>query len=124
MENQNTKTPEQIEDLKRQWKNDPCWDIEETEGFEAYKEELKKFSDEYSEKLREQRTMREAAEVKRFLSLKLLESIHVDGIKYTKVPSGWIAISSNSGYADEGYVSHISAMCFIPDDHVRLGEGK
>ena len=31
---------EQIDDLKRQWKADPCWDIEETEGFETVREEL------------------------------------------------------------------------------------
>lgn len=35
-----TKTPEQIESLKDGWLADPCWDIYETEGFEAYKEEL------------------------------------------------------------------------------------
>ena len=37
------KTREQIEELKAQWLADPCWDIEETEGFEQHKEELLKF---------------------------------------------------------------------------------
>ncbi|GGB53221.1 hypothetical protein GCM10011607_12180 [Shewanella inventionis] len=40
------KTREEIEDLKRDWKNDPCWDIENTEGFEVHKNELKAYSDE------------------------------------------------------------------------------
>jgi len=34
------KTQEEINELKRQWKQDPCWDIEETEGFEGHHEEL------------------------------------------------------------------------------------
>lgn len=37
--------PEQarINDLKRNWIQDPIWDIEETEGFEEYRDELKAF---------------------------------------------------------------------------------
>lgn len=31
---------QEIEELKSNWKEDPCWDIEETEGFEAHKQEL------------------------------------------------------------------------------------
>ena len=37
------KTRTEIEDLKRGWLKDPCWDIEETEGFEAHREELELF---------------------------------------------------------------------------------
>lgn len=31
---------EEIESLKRNWRNGPCWDIEATEGFEAHQKEL------------------------------------------------------------------------------------
>ena len=34
------KTQEEVEELKRQWRKDPCWDIYDTEGFEEYKDEL------------------------------------------------------------------------------------
>ena len=34
------KTDHEIEILKRQWQADPCWDIEDTEGFEAHRQEL------------------------------------------------------------------------------------
>jgi hypothetical protein len=34
------KTREQIEQLKKTWKRDPCFDIEETKGFEEHKTEL------------------------------------------------------------------------------------
>ena len=37
------KTQEEIQSLKQDWFNDPCWDIEETEGFEEYREELKEY---------------------------------------------------------------------------------
>ena len=34
------KTKEEIEALKENWMKDPCWDIETTESFEEYTEEL------------------------------------------------------------------------------------
>jgi len=34
------KTREDIENLKMNWQKDPIWDIEDTEGFEEYKDEL------------------------------------------------------------------------------------
>lgn len=33
----------EIERLKNNWANDPCWDIEDTEGFETHFIELKAF---------------------------------------------------------------------------------
>ena len=32
--------PNEIVALKRNWERDPCWDIEESEGFEEHKEGL------------------------------------------------------------------------------------
>lgn len=40
-----TKTREQIEDLKRQWEADPCWDLADTEGFEAHRAELQAYEE-------------------------------------------------------------------------------
>jgi hypothetical protein len=37
------KTIEEIEALKRDWKNDPVWDIETTEGFEDHTNDLLAF---------------------------------------------------------------------------------
>lgn len=34
------KTRAEIDELKRQWHIDPCWDIEETEDFEDHRAEL------------------------------------------------------------------------------------
>lgn len=33
-------TRQEIEDLKAQWRADPCWDIADTEGMEEHREEL------------------------------------------------------------------------------------
>lgn len=38
-------TRKEVEQLKADWADDPIWDIEGTEGFEAYRDELKAFSD-------------------------------------------------------------------------------
>lgn len=40
------KTSEEIEQLKASWLGDPCWDIEDTEGFEDHREELVQFCEE------------------------------------------------------------------------------
>ena len=37
------KSKEEIKDLKEQWHSDPSWDIEDTEGFEAHRAELKEY---------------------------------------------------------------------------------
>jgi hypothetical protein len=38
-----SKTRDEIETLKTQWAADPTWDIEDTEGFEAHRFELRRF---------------------------------------------------------------------------------
>ncbi|PZO26181.1 MAG: hypothetical protein DCE86_14885, partial [Flavobacteriaceae bacterium] len=40
MEPKKIKTREDIDELKKQWLYDPIWDIEETEGFEEFRDEL------------------------------------------------------------------------------------
>lgn len=37
------KTPEEITKLKQSWYADPCWDIEDAEGFEAHRKELMEY---------------------------------------------------------------------------------
>ena len=37
------KTQDEIYRLQWNWKNDPCWDLEETEGFEDHRAELLKY---------------------------------------------------------------------------------
>ena len=39
-------TEQELDSLKLSWLRDPNWDLEESEGFEAYREQLKKFADE------------------------------------------------------------------------------
>ena len=37
-------TASEVYELKQAWLNDPCWDIEKTEGFELYHDELLEWS--------------------------------------------------------------------------------
>ena len=41
-----SKTEQQLDVLKAQWRSDPCWDIYQTEGFEEHIEELKAYQQE------------------------------------------------------------------------------
>lgn len=59
------KTREDVEKLKRDWQADPCWDLAETDGFEAYRDELKAFEAEHHARWERQRAEREAAETDR-----------------------------------------------------------
>ncbi len=45
----NMKTQAELKALKDNWLSDPCWDIEDTEDFEEYKEELLKFRKEHEQ---------------------------------------------------------------------------
>jgi cyclopropane fatty-acyl-phospholipid synthase-like methyltransferase len=47
------KTPNDVHKLKEQWLIDPCWDIEETEGYEEYRDELKTWREQFEERMRE-----------------------------------------------------------------------
>jgi hypothetical protein len=51
---------EEIEELKASWVKDDIWDLEETSGFERYKEELKQFSDEMKAKWAEEKAERDS----------------------------------------------------------------
>jgi|GEM_PF-1661917 len=44
------KTQEELYRLKQDWLSDPCWDIEDTDGFEEHREELEAFHKEQSQK--------------------------------------------------------------------------
>lgn len=59
------KTEKEIEDLKANWKNDPCWDIEDTDGFEEHHAELLEWRVEYEKKW----TDREAARIETLATL-------------------------------------------------------
>lgn len=53
------KTIAEIEKLKREWENDPCWDLYETEGFEEHREELMAHQQKYEAKWEEMRLLKE-----------------------------------------------------------------
>jgi len=59
------KTQGEINNLKAQWRHDPCWDIEDTEGFEAHYDELIAYRIETEKTWREERDRERFEEVDR-----------------------------------------------------------
>ena len=51
------RTDSEISDLKSQWIKDGCWDIEDTEGFEAHSEELSAWRENYESRQEEARDL-------------------------------------------------------------------
>ena len=75
-----TDTPsrEQVESLKSAWVSDPIWPIEDTEGFEAYRDELRAFSEKMDAKWeaeKQQRLIRKADELGVPFNLKLAQYV-------------------------------------------------
>ena len=78
-----TRTPEEIDALKRQWKDDPCWDIEVSTGFEAHYEELRAWRIDFEAKAEERENARllELAE-KWGIPGNLALARHLDDLEY------------------------------------------
>jgi hypothetical protein len=51
---------EEVERLKQSWKSDPHWDLEETAGYEYYRDELAAY----------RKQVRESAELRRLIALR------------------------------------------------------
>lgn len=87
----NTKSIQEIEQLKADWRRDPCWDIEETEGFEAHRDELLQYRQQYNAEC-EQNEKNRLQRLKRvWYDLTLNETARLDNYtSITRVPGGWI----------------------------------
>jgi hypothetical protein len=70
------KTSEQVEALKRNWLNDPVWDIEDTPGFEAHRDELAAFH----QQMRAEWGKPPAWTAARSVALAILGKLAVDGL--------------------------------------------
>jgi hypothetical protein len=55
------RTAEEVQELCRNWRGDPCWDLETTEGFEAHAPELLEYRLEWESRWTRQREARLAA---------------------------------------------------------------
>jgi len=56
------KSRDEIKKLKKSWTSNPCWDIEDTEGFEEHKGELRKYRFAMEAKWREEHERKAAAD--------------------------------------------------------------
>ena len=74
------KTTQQLEDLKKQWIQDPIWDIEETEDFESHKLELLMFRKEHERQSEEDYK----AELLKYASKRGIPSTNIQFIEYLR----------------------------------------
>lgn len=68
------KSRAEVEKLKREWVSDPIWDLEDTEGFEEYREELLEFA------LEQTKIWEEEAEQKKQEEIEHAKSLGVEGL--------------------------------------------
>lgn len=67
-----------LSSLKKDWLEDPCWDIEDTDGFEDFRDELRNFRLETQAKWDTERA--EKAESERNRRLERYETLGPDGL--------------------------------------------
>lgn len=109
------KTKQEIKALFREWCDDPCWDLEDTVGFEAHYKELKKMRLAYEaeqEKMRE-KVRRITAEVGDVGSFILNSGERIAGV-IAKIPENlgepWIIREKYDGGESVVYIQTYSAM--------------
>ena len=84
------KTKQELLDLKTDWRCDPCWDIELTEGFEEHYDELLQYRlemDAYWKKIEDERILKRSKELGiegNYKSLYYLEGLERSILKLTE----------------------------------------
>ncbi len=113
------KTRAEVETLKQQWLKDPCWDLDTTEGFEEYKEELAQFQAEFIAASKKKLEARTEILQQKWYELKLNESFRLDNYtSVTRVPGGWIynqtTCTKEPSSRDYDDAEHMMISTFIP----------
>lgn len=70
------RTRAQVEHLKLDWLDDPCWDIEETEGYENYKDELRIFRENQEFKWQQEKQKRHDILASKFCPMGFSNSVY------------------------------------------------
>lgn len=116
-----TRSREDIELLKKAWLKDPCWDIENTEGYEAHRNELAEFHKKTIDESEEKQKLIEEKKRTAWHTLKINEQFRLDN--YTtirRVPGGWIytetMCSKEPSSRDHDDAQFVMCQTFIPSD--------
>lgn len=84
------KTKQDVHALKENWVNDPCWDIENTEGFEEYKEELLEFRKGWEDAQTAHTEDVHKRRLRRIYSMQFNESVRLEpNVLMRRVMGGW-----------------------------------
>ena len=104
------KTKEQIQALFENWKNDPCWDLYDAEGFEEHRDELKKMQEEYEAECERKAQEAKEADARGLFSMDLHDTKPTrSGWLVTRVPGGWIYHGTGGGMVFVPYYGRVHA---------------
>ncbi|WP_445360549.1 hypothetical protein ACJJIL_19235 [Microbulbifer sp. EKSA005] len=104
----------EVEKLKQDWKKDPCWDLYDTEGFEANREELEAYQHEQEQKWQQEHEQRQIEERKALYGMGLGESIEINGRIFVRVPGGWVLETTGENSRVYGVKVRAIAAVLIP----------
>jgi hypothetical protein len=109
-----SKSREEIENLKRDWEKDPCYDIEDADGFEEHREELIQFSQKKQIEWKEMRIKSEQKKRDRLNQMKTNENVWVDPLtEVLKVPGGWLYKFYRRDYNLD--IKNLVTSTFVPE---------
>lgn len=96
------RTREEVEALKANWLKDPCWDIEDTDGFKEYAVELAGFRVKHDAL---QRAVREKADAESYRNTPASEATLRDVFAWTALGGFIASVSIPSGVGPEQIVA-------------------
>lgn len=110
------RSKEDIEALKKNWEDDNCWDIWNTEGFEAHIDELKAYQQEMEALWAKQRKTQYEKKLNNFSELGLHEKFTIDSsTSVMRVVGGWIYTFTSEAAAYESEPSSVAiSSVFVP----------
>lgn len=122
MSEQKIATREEVENLKVNWKNDPCWDLEETgDEFGPYRDELLEFSNKCKKQWDASYRSKRLRAIENFRNLKLHEWTRIShDLVVTRVIGGWLyetSIESSRGDELLGLSVSTTFVPFTSQDH-------
>lgn len=110
------RSKEDIDALKKNWENDSCWDIWNTEGFEAHIDELKAYQQEMEALWAKQRKTQYEKKLNDFSELGLHKKFTIDSsTSVMRVVGGWIYTFTSEAKAYESEPSSVAiSSVFVP----------
>ena len=115
-QNQEIATREEVEGLKANWKNDPCWDLEDSGGkFAPYYDELLAFSNKCNEEWELKHRNKKIKKIEAFKNLKLHQWTRIShDLIVTRVIGGWLYETTIESSVGDEFLGNSISTTFVP----------